>query len=212
VRARITDPAKAALMAPDTQPFYFSTKRSPLENDYYDIINQDNVSIVDLTANPLETFTENGIKLSGEDSAREFDVVVLATGFDSFTGSLAHMGLKNKDGVDVKDIWASGVRTYLGMTMHGFPNAFMVYTPHGMSFSVLCLSSPLISVGSQLTLYVAPTVVANGPTIIEAQTDFICDTIAALRAQGAVSIEPTTEAEEEWKAKLNAQVGYVFCL
>jgi cation diffusion facilitator CzcD-associated flavoprotein CzcO len=119
-------------MAPDEAPYYYGTKRSPLEHDYYDVLNQPHVSIVDLNANPIETFTEKGIKLGGEDSPREFDVIVLATGFDSFTGSLTQMGLKNKDGVDIKDIWDKGVRTYLGMTMHGFPNAFMVYTPQGM--------------------------------------------------------------------------------
>jgi cation diffusion facilitator CzcD-associated flavoprotein CzcO len=119
-------------MAPDEAPYYYGTKRSPLEHDYYDVLNQPNVSIVDLNANPIETFTEKGIKLGGEAEPREYDVVVLATGFDSFTGSLTQMGLKNKDGVGIKDIWGKSVRTYLGMTMHGFPNAFMVYTPQGM--------------------------------------------------------------------------------
>jgi len=118
-------------MAPDEAPYYYGTKRSPLEHDYYDVINQPNVSIVDLKAKPIVSFTEKGIKLSGEIEPREYDVIVLATGFDSFTGSLTQMGLKNKDGVDIKDIWDKGVKTYLGMTMHGFPNAFMVYTPQG---------------------------------------------------------------------------------
>ena len=166
-------------MAPDEAQYYFGTKRTPLEHDYYDMLNRPNVSIVDLNTNPLESFTSTGLKLGGEDTARDFDVVVLATGFDSFTGSLTHMGLKSKDGVDIKDIWADGVRTYLGMMIHGFPNAFMVYTPQ------------------------APTALSNGPTILEAQTTFICDTIQALNAQGAKSIEATREAEEEWKKGMN---------
>ena len=45
------------------------------------------------------------------------------------------MGLKNKDGVDIKDVWRDGIRTYLGMTFNGFPNCFMVYTPHGTAMS-----------------------------------------------------------------------------
>lgn len=180
VRERLTDPKKAALMAPDNAPYYFGTKRYPLEHDYYEILNQPNVDIVDLNANPLETFTSTGIKLGGEDTARDFDVVVLATGFDSFTGSLTQMGLKNKEGVDIKDVWASGVRTYLGMCMAGFPNAFMVYTPQ------------------------APTALSNGPTIIECQTDWICDTIKALNAQGVKVLEARPDAEEEWKTSMNA--------
>lgn len=44
---------------------------------------------------------------------------------------LTQMGLKSKDGLDIKDVWKDGIRTYLGMTINGFPNCFMVYTPHG---------------------------------------------------------------------------------
>lgn len=167
-------------MAPDEPNYYFGTKRTPLEHDYYEMLNKESVEIVDLNAHPLESFTENGLKLDNESSVREFDCVVLATGFDSFTGSLTHMGLKNKDGIDIKDVWKDGVRTYLGMMMHGFPNAFMVYTPQ------------------------APTALSNGPTILEAQTDFICDAIKALRAEGVKSIEPKKESEDEWKEEMNA--------
>jgi cation diffusion facilitator CzcD-associated flavoprotein CzcO len=142
VRERLTDERKAALMAPERMPYYFSTKRSPLEQDYYDILNQDIVDIVDIKKHPIEEFTEHGLQLGGEDSARDFDYIVCATGFDSFTGSLTNMGLMSKDGVDIKDVWKDGIRTYLGMMFNGFPNAFMVYSPQ------------------------APTALSNGPTII----------------------------------------------
>lgn len=120
-RKRIQDPKKQALMAPKVPPYYIATKRFPLEIDYYDVINQDNVHLVDLNATPLKTFEENGMRMS-DDVLREFDVVVLATGFDSFTGSQTHMGLKNKDGVDLKELWKDGIYTYLGLTISGFPN------------------------------------------------------------------------------------------
>lgn len=121
VRQRISDPRKQEIMAPEVPPYYIATKRFPLEHDYYDIINQDNVHLVDLRATPLKTFEENGMRMS-DDQLREFDVVVLATGFDSFTGSQTHMGLKSKDGVDLKDLWKDGIYTYLGLTISGFPN------------------------------------------------------------------------------------------
>ncbi|KAH7115272.1 hypothetical protein B0J11DRAFT_128838 [Dendryphion nanum] len=179
VRQRLTDPAKQKILAPDEPPYYFGTKRVPLERDYYDVLNQKNVEVVDLKANALEGFTEKGIKLEGEDKPREFDVVVLATGFDAFSGSLTSMGLKNKDGVDIKDVWSDGIKTYMGMTMHGFPNAFMVYTPQ------------------------APTALSNGPTILEAQRDWICDVISLAEKQGVKVIEAKREAEEEWKKGMN---------
>jgi cation diffusion facilitator CzcD-associated flavoprotein CzcO len=131
VRERLTDPKKQQIMAPDEAPYFFGTKRVPLENGYYEVLSQDNVDIVNLNANPIESFTEKGLKLGGEEKEREFDCIVLATGFDSFTGSLTNMGLKNKHGIDIKDVWQDGVKTYLGMMMHGFPNAFVVYSPQG---------------------------------------------------------------------------------
>jgi cation diffusion facilitator CzcD-associated flavoprotein CzcO len=142
VRERLTDPRKAELMAPEEPPYYFSTRRSPLEQDYYDVLNRENVDIVDIRKHPIVSFSESGLQLHGEGEAREFDYVVCATGFDSFSGSLTNMGLKSKDGVDIKEVWKDGIRTYLGMMFNGFPNAFMVYSPQ------------------------APTALANGPTII----------------------------------------------
>lgn len=99
--------------------------------------------IHDLQAYPLKTFRETGI-VTADDKLHEFDAVVLATGFDSFTGSLTQsmmihnlradfianafaVGLKNKDGVDISEIWNGGVSSYLGLTIAGFPNMFMVY-------------------------------------------------------------------------------------
>lgn len=144
IRQRLTDPRKQAIMCPDKSPYFFGTKRTPLEHDYYEVLNQPNVDIVDVNAHPIRCFTENGLSLEGEDADRDFDVVVCATGFDSFTGSLCNMGLRNKHGVDMKDVWKEGVTTYMGIMMSGFPNAFMVYSPQ------------------------APTALANGPTIIGA--------------------------------------------
>ncbi|RMZ66139.1 Cyclopentanone 12-monooxygenase [Pyrenophora seminiperda CCB06] len=179
VRQRLTDDKKQALMTPDEMPFYFSTKRTPLEHDYYDVLNQDNVDIVDLNKHGIRGFTERGLQLGDQD--REFDYIVCATGFDSISGSVTSMGLKSKDGVDIKDIWKDGIRTYLGMMVHGFPNAFMVYAPQ------------------------APNALVNGPTIIECQCDFVCDTIMSLGKNRI--IEPTREAEDGWKEGIDAAVS-----
>ncbi|EUC27099.1 hypothetical protein COCCADRAFT_10211 [Bipolaris zeicola 26-R-13] len=176
VRLRMKDPLKKDLMAPLKPLYPFGTKRPPLERDYYECVDMKHVQIVDLKKDPIKAFTEHGIATESDLVEKQFDVVVLATGFDSFTGSLTHMGLKNKHGVDIKDIWKEGVRTYLGILMNGFPNAFVLYSPQ------------------------APTAFSNGPTIIESQCDFIFDIIKKLEKENAKSIEPTTLAEDEWKA------------
>jgi cation diffusion facilitator CzcD-associated flavoprotein CzcO len=111
-------------MVPEVQPYHFGTKRTPLENGYYDVLNQDNVEIVDINANPLKAFEETGMRMN-DGQLKELDVVILATGFDTFTGSLTNMGLKSKDGKDLKELWKDGIFTYLGLTISGFPNCFM---------------------------------------------------------------------------------------
>lgn len=179
---RLKDPEKQKIMAPEKMPYYFGTKRSPLEQDYYEVVDQPNVHLHDMAASPLKKFSEKGLVMA--DKEYEFDAVVLATGFDSFTGSLTNMGLKNKEGVDVKELWEQGVRTYLGITMAGFPNLFMSYTPQ------------------------APTALSNGPTIIEAQVETAVDMIKKLEDEGARSIEPTKEAEVEWKQTCDAMLPY----
>lgn len=179
---RLKDPEKQRIMAPEKMPYYFGTKRTPLEQDYYEVLDQPNVHLHDMATSPLKKFSEKGLVMA--DKEYEFDAVVLATGFDSFTGSLTHMGLKNKEGVDIKELWGQGVRTYLGITMAGFPNLFMSYTPQ------------------------APTALSNGPTIIEAQVEMAVDMIKKLEDEGAKSIEPTKEAEVEWKNTCDSMLPY----
>lgn len=86
VRARMNNPVKRDLMAPIEPPYYFGTKRAPLERDYYEMLDQDNVEIVHMGKNPLKTFNKTGI-LTEDGEQRDFDIVILATGFDSFSGS-----------------------------------------------------------------------------------------------------------------------------
>jgi hypothetical protein len=83
---RLKDPAKRAIMAPEDPPYFFGTKRNPLEHDYYEVLDQSNVAVVDLNKTPLKTFQLKGMVMS-DNTLHEFDMVVLATGFDSFTGS-----------------------------------------------------------------------------------------------------------------------------
>jgi cation diffusion facilitator CzcD-associated flavoprotein CzcO len=149
-RARISDPKKRDLMVPLEPPYPILTKRAPLENDYYEMIDQPNVNVEDLNQRPIQNFTEGSI-LFDDGTETPFDCVILATGYDSFSGSyvsfalllvrpwltafisrVATMGLKNKSGRDLKDVWSEqGISTYLGMLIRGFPNCFMCYSPQG---------------------------------------------------------------------------------
>ncbi|CAN8102796.1 unnamed protein product [Discula destructiva] len=191
VRARMTDPAKMDQMAPlpaDKMPYHIFTKRPPLEMDYYECVDRPNVDVVNTKTTLSKAFNETGIMM--EDGRQiDFDILILATGFDAFSGSLTNMGLKSRDGVDIKDYWKDGIRALFGTTFAGYPNAFMTYTPF------------------------APTALSNGTTIIEIQCDFACAAIRKVLdserkgsgGRGIKSIEALASAEDEWAAYVEAQ-------
>lgn len=176
-RARISDPAKRDILAPEDRPHYFGTKRPSLEQDYYESMDRPNVDIVDMKKAPIVEFTEKGIKTS-DGKVHELDMVALATGFDSLTGGMRSMGLKDSDGVDLSEKWSDSVYSYLGTCCNKYPNMFFLYGVHG------------------------PTAFSNGPTCVEVQGDWIFQAVKHMNEQGLVSIEPTREAEVEWYNKV----------
>ena len=88
ISARMRPGKKRDLMAPplDKMPYYFGTKRSPLEQDYYEMVDKDSVDVVDMNEKKLKSFTDKGM-LFEDGTETEFDLLILATGFDSFSGS-----------------------------------------------------------------------------------------------------------------------------
>jgi cation diffusion facilitator CzcD-associated flavoprotein CzcO len=129
-RPRLQNPEKSAFLVPNKAPFAFGTKRSSLEQDYYECLDLEHVDIVDLKANPIREFTEKGI-ICEDGKEREFDTVVMATGFDAMTGSLTNMNIHGRDGIAFQERWKDGVFTHLGLCSSGCPNLFMIYGPQG---------------------------------------------------------------------------------
>ena len=129
-RERISDPVKRDILAPIEPRHPFGTKRPSLEQDYYECMDMPHVKIVDLNETPIVEFSKTGITTEGGES-HDFDMVVLATGYDNYTGAFSTMGLKDTSGVDLKERWREGVHTFLGLMCTGFPNMFMVYGPQG---------------------------------------------------------------------------------
>ncbi|OCL03742.1 cyclopentanone 1,2-monooxygenase [Glonium stellatum] len=176
-RARISDPVKRDILAPLTPPHAWGTKRPSLEQDYYERMDEPQNEVVDIKKTPIVEVTETGIKTT-DGKLREFDVIALATGFDSVTGGMKNMGLKDVDGVELSEKWKMGTWSYLGMACSGFPNMFFLYGAQG------------------------PTAFSNGPSCVECQGDWIVDAMAKLREQGIKYIDATREAEEEWRRKI----------
>ncbi|KAI9368859.1 FAD/NAD(P)-binding domain-containing protein [Aspergillus egyptiacus] len=172
VRARIQDPRAREILAPEKKPYGFGCKRISLENGFYEIFNQPNVSLVDVNDTPVVEVTERGIKTTEKEW--EFDYVVCATGFDAVTGGLLQMDIRGKGGQTLGSKWKTGTRTYLGMAVAGFPNMFFTYGPQ------------------------APTALCNGPTCAEYQGDFIVDAMNYSRKNGLRRLEAQPDAEQRW--------------
>lgn len=173
IRARIDDPAIADLITPQTHGF--GTYRVPLENGYYDVYNRDNVELVDVRSAPIECITATGIKTT--EGEYPLDVIIMATGFNAGTGSLARMNIHGREGLSLTEEWNKDIRTTLGLQVHGFPNLFTVAGPLAPS-AAFC----------------------NMTTCLQQQVDWVTDCIAYLQEQHLKSIEPTLEKQDEWVA------------
>jgi cation diffusion facilitator CzcD-associated flavoprotein CzcO len=170
IRERIDDPETAEKLTPTDHAF--GTKRVPLENGYYEIFNQDNVDLVDVKETPIEGITPTGVRTEGGEY--EFDALVFATGFDAMTGPYNKIDIRGRDGELLRDKWAEGPRTYLGLMSAGYPNLFAITGPQ------------------------SPSVLTNMPVAIEQHVDYISGVIGHMQDNGLEAVEPTREAEDEW--------------
>jgi len=175
IRAVIDDPEVAELLIPDDHPI--GTKRICTDTNYFQTFNRPNVSLVSVRKTPIEAIDALGITTSAEHY--DLDAIVLATGFDAMTGTLAKIDIVGRSGRKLVDDWSHGPRTYLGLGVDGFPNLFLVSGPG------------------------APAVLANMVLHAEAHINWICDAIGYLDQHGYAAIEATADAVDTWIADCN---------
>jgi cyclohexanone monooxygenase len=175
IRSIVRNPDVAERLIPRTYPF--ASKRICVDTGYFEVYNRDNISLVDLNETPIETITPAGIRTRDRDHA--FDAIIFAIGFDAMTGALDRIDIRGRGGLRLKDKWAEGPLTYLGLMVAGFPNLFTITGP-----------------GS-------PSVLSNMIVSIEQHADFIADCIDHLASRQFSVIEPTPAAEKEWVAHVN---------
>lgn len=172
VHARLVDPVTAETLAPTKPPHPFGAKRPSLEQWYYEIFNQDNVSLVDVRAEPIVRIHNTGVETT--DGNYEADLLVLATGFDAQTGGLTQIDWTGASGSSLKDAWRDGVDTHLGIGVPGFPNLFILYGPQ------------------------SPTAFWNGPVSAEVQGEWVVDCLKYLRENKWNRIEAEDEVAKNW--------------
>ncbi|WP_262047795.1 flavin-containing monooxygenase [Bradyrhizobium sp. Bra78] len=171
----VKDPEAAKLLQPDSHPI--GTKRICIDTGYFATFNRPNVSLVDIKANPIQEITANAVRVAEED--HEVDALVLATGFDAMTGSVAKIDIRGRGGQALNQKWAEGPKTYLGLMSAGFPNLFIITGP-----------------GS-------PSVLSNMIVSIEQHVDWIADGLVHMRKQGLATMEAGRDAEEKWVTHVN---------
>ena len=132
VRARINDPARKDILAPMVPIRPLGAVHFPcLEQQFYEVFNQSNVTLINLRENPIAEIIPKGVKTQ-DGTEHEMDVLVFATGFDAVTGGMKAIDIRGTGGVRISDKWKKkGLSTYLGLMSAGYPNMFFPYGPHG---------------------------------------------------------------------------------
>ena len=194
IRTTVRDPETARRLSPDS---VIGCKRLCVDTNYYETFNRPNVSLIDLREQPIERFTKQGIVFGGTRSSSastatadeptcteiEFDAIVFATGFDAMTGAINNIEIRGRDRRALAETWVDGPVNYLGLSVHGFPNLFMVTGP-----------------GS-------PSVLTNMIVSIQHHVEWITDCLARLRDSGLTTIEADVEAQREWVEHVNSVAG-----
>ena len=170
IRARVRDPETAEKLVP--RDHGFGTRRVPMETGYYETFNRDNVRLVDLNETPIERISPAGVVTSGEEHA--LDILVYATGFDAVTGGFDLIDIRGCNGQSLKEKWADGPKTLLGIQISGFPNMFTIVGPHNAAS--FC----------------------NIPRCSEQNVEWVADCIRHMRESGVRRMEANEAAEAEW--------------
>jgi cyclohexanone monooxygenase len=177
IREAVRDPEIAELLSPRN---IIGAKRLCVDTGYFETYNRSNVTLIDISAAPIEGICADGIRARGEEY--KVDAIVFATGFDAMTGALLNVDIRGRGGLKLSEKWAGGPRNYLGLTVAGFPNLFTITGP-----------------GS-------PSVFTNMIPSIEQHVEWIADCVGYMRERGLVSLEASVEAEDAWVAHV-AEVG-----
>lgn len=172
VHQRVHDPATAELLAPAEPPHPFGVKRPALEQNYFDVFNQDNVRLIDQNDEPVLEITPTGIVT--KNGPIECDIIALATGFDNNRGGILAIDIQGVNGERLQDKWANRVDTFMGVSTTGFPNMLFLYGPQ------------------------SPSGFCNGPTSAEYQGDMVVDFLTHVRENGYTRFESTRDAEKDW--------------
>jgi cation diffusion facilitator CzcD-associated flavoprotein CzcO len=170
IREIVTDPVVAADLIPVDHPI--GTKRICTDAGYYETFNRSNVRLVNVRREPIDAITAGGVRTS--ETTYACDVLIFATGFDAMTGALTRIDPAGPRGERLRDLWADGPVTFLGLMVPGLPNLFTISGPG------------------------APSVLANMVLHAEVQVDWVMNLVVAARRRGVSEVEARRDAARSW--------------
>lgn len=176
-RPRIHDHRKRNILAPLSPRYPFGAKRPGLDYGYFELFNRENVDVIDTSANPISTITEEGIVLE-DGTLNQHDIIIPAVGYNSVNNIIRSLGLHNTEGTSLDELWIDEIRTFLGIMHFGLPNLFMVAGPQ--------------SPGEQ----------SNVPACIDIQVPWIADRIRAMENEDIAFIRPKRSSMDQWHRKV----------
>ncbi len=171
MREHVSDPELQRALVPD---YPIGGKRILISDEYYQTLTRDNVQVV--TAS-IDRIRDDGI-VTRDGASYPVDVIILATGFES-TSFLAPMHVEGLGGRSLTDAWEAGAEAYLGLTVAGFPNFFMLYGPN-------------TNLGHNSILF-----------MIECQVRYVMECVQALASRRLKSLDVRPQAMRAYNEWLN---------
>jgi cation diffusion facilitator CzcD-associated flavoprotein CzcO len=172
---QVADPQLRQTLVPD---YPIGGKRILISDDYYAALGRENVEVV---TDAIERVDEQGVMLRSGRHV-ELDVLVLATGFQT-TEFLAPIELTGLEERRLRDEWKDGARAYLGISVSGFPNFFMLYGPN-------------TNLGHNSIIF-----------MIECQARYIAACVRALRERGLAWLDLRREVMEAFDDRLREELA-----
>lgn len=174
ISSTVADPEVAAALTPD---YPWGCKRPILATTYYETFNRPNVELV---PHEVVAVKPTGI-IDATGAERAIDVLVLSTGFQP-TRFLASLDVRGRGGRSIHDVWAERASAFLGVTVPGFPNFFMLYGPN---------TNGGVSIIAQL----------------ERQAEIAVRCVRLLERRGLTAVDTSASAERRWVRWIDHEIA-----
>jgi cation diffusion facilitator CzcD-associated flavoprotein CzcO len=171
---QLPDPELRCALRPS---YRLGCKRVLLSDDFYPAVAQPNV---DLVRAPISRVTPSGI-VTAEGAEHELDTIIFATGF-RVSEMPAALRVHGRDGRSLAEAWRGSPQAYVGTTIAGFPNLFM-------------LMGPNTGLGHNSVVY-----------MIESQIAYVLDALEAMRERAAATVEVRAEVQSAFNDELQRRL------